>query len=86
MRGTRLAELYEKNLYAPPTLEEFALACAECVGNISANMVIHRLTGDCPRNMLVAPEWNKNKSAIIDSIVKKMKELSITQGSLLSVE
>ncbi|MBE6644588.1 MAG: TIGR01212 family radical SAM protein [Ruminococcaceae bacterium] len=83
MRGTRLAETYEKNLYTPPTLDEFCDTCAECVGSISPDTVIHRLTGDCPRDMLIAPDWNKSKNEIIDGIIAAMKKRGISQGSLL---
>lgn len=83
MKGTRLADMYRENLYTPPTLKEFSATCAECVGNISRDMVIHRLTGDCPRDMLIAPDWNKNKTEIIDSVVAEMQARGISQGSLL---
>ncbi len=83
MRGTRLADEYLKNCYTPPTLSEFAQICAECVGRIPKSVVIHRLTGDCPRQLLLAPDWNKNKTAILDEIVKIMKEKNISQGSLV---
>ena len=83
MRGTRLAEMYEEKLYTPPTLAEFCDAAARCVGLIRPDMVIHRLTGDCPRDMLVAPDWNADKNAILDKIRLRMEELSIRQGSLL---
>lgn len=83
MQGTKLSEMYEKNLYTPPTLDEFSEVCAECIGYIAKSITVHRLTGDCPRDMLIAPEWNKNKSAIIEAIRKKMEERGIVQGSLL---
>ena len=83
MRGTALQEMYDKKLYTPPTLDEFADICAECVGNISKSMTIHRLTGDCPRDMLIAPEWNKNKNEILDGIKKEMEKRGISPGSLL---
>ena len=46
-------------------------------------MTIHRLTGDCPRDMLIAPEWNKSKNEILDGIKKEMEKRGISQGSLL---
>ena len=82
MKGTRLAEMYRENLYTPPTAEEYVSAAAECIAHVRGDMVIHRLTGDCPRDMLVAPEWNKDKNAVISAIVKKMEERGLRQGSL----
>lgn len=83
MEGTRLADMYRKNLYTPPTLDEFRETAARCVGHISESMVIHRLTGDCPRELLVAPEWNADKNNIIAKINETMKSLGISQGSLI---
>lgn len=83
MEGTRLADMYRGNLYTPPSLDEFCVICAKCVGHISKSMVIHRLTGDCPRELLVAPEWNADKNNIIAKINETMKSLGISQGSLI---
>ncbi len=83
MEGTRLADMYREKLYTPPTLSEYAEACAECLGCISPNIVIHRITGDCPRDLLIAPEWNKDKNAVIEAVREVMTKREITQGSLL---
>ena len=83
MEGTRLAEDYRNNLYTPPTISDYADIAAECVGYIRKDMVIHRLTGDCPRELLVAPDWNRDKNEIISLINKVMEEKKIAQGSLL---
>lgn len=83
MDGTRLAEMYRDGIYTPPTLLEFADTCAKCVGLIPGDVIIHRLTGDCPRDMLIAPAWNTDKNAIISKITERMTELGIRQGSLL---
>lgn len=83
MEGTRLADMYREKLYTPPTLLEYADAAAECLGNIARDIVIHRITGDCPRELLVAPEWNKDKNKIIDTVTALMKEKNIMQGSLI---
>ena len=82
MEGTRLAELYRAGLYTPPTLSEFATACAKCVGHLSPDMTVHRLTGDCPRELLIAPDWNADKNAVIKRINDEMSRLGIKQGSL----
>ena len=83
MEGTQLAEEYRNNLYTPPTISDYVSTAAECVGYIRRDMIIHRLTGDCPRDLLVAPDWNKDKNEIISLINKEMEEKKIAQGSLL---
>ena len=82
MAGTRLAEMYEEKLYTPPTLAEYADAASEVLARISPDVIIHRITGDCPKDMLVAPEWNKNKNEIISAVNAAMEKKGYKQGSL----
>ena len=86
MEGTQLAEMYRAGLYTPPSLTDYADICAECIGNIRGDIVIHRITGDCPRDMLVAPMWNADKNAIISKITERMTARGIRQGSLIKEE
>ena len=72
MEGTVLADMYREKLYTPPTLKEYIDTAAEVITHTSPDTVIHRLTGDCPRDLLIAPEWNKDKNAIIDAICKRL--------------
>lgn len=83
MEGTHLAEMYREGLYTPPTLEEFAETCANCLGHIPKDIIIHRLTGDCPKDMLLAPLWNVDKNKILSKITSYMTAHSIHQGDLL---
>ena len=80
MEGTRLAEMYEKGAYVPPTFVEYVDSAVYILTHISPKIIIHRLTGDCPRDLLVAPEWNKQKNEIINTIVYKMQQSNLYQG------
>ena len=80
MRGTHLSELYERGEYTPPSLGEYVEAVAKILAITSPDTVIHRLTGDCPRDMLVAPEWNSDKHAVIEKIKEYMQENDLYQG------
>ena len=84
MEGTVLAKMYEEKRYTPPTLDEYADMASEVLARIPTKAVMHRITGDCPRDMLVAPDWNKDKNAIIDRVNLEMKKKGYTQGSLLT--
>lgn len=80
MSGTRLEEMYRKQEYTPPTLPEYIDGAVYILTHISPEIVIHRLTGDCPKDMLVAPDWNRSKNEIIDGIVKAMELEGLSQG------
>jgi radical SAM protein (TIGR01212 family) len=86
MRGTRLAEMYGRGEYTPPTLDEYISSAAYILSHVSPDLIVHRLTGDCPRDMLIAPDWNKNKSEIIDGITEKLRAMGLRQGSLYKKE
>ena len=49
--------------------------------HIHPSLIVHRLTGDCPRDLLIAPEWNRNKNEVISAIVTKMQFSGLAQGS-----
>ena len=73
MRGTALEIEYLEKRYTPPTLTEYCKAVAYVLSRIPSTTVIHRLTGDCPRDALVAPEWNRDKNAILDGIREEIR-------------
>ena len=72
MEGTRLAELYSEKAYTPPTFEEYTDTASKVLALIGDRLVVHRITGDCPGDLLVAPEWSREKSRVIDTIRKKL--------------
>ena len=82
MEGTVLAKMYEEKRYTPPTLSEYADMASEVLARISDKVIIHRITGDCPRDLLIAPDWNKNKNEIIDAVNSAMNKKGYQQGSL----
>lgn len=81
MKNTRLEEMYKSGDYTPPTLDEYAEGAAYIVSHLSPDTVVHRLTGDCPSGLLVAPEWNSDKHAVIKKIEEKLIADGKRQGS-----
>jgi radical SAM superfamily enzyme len=84
MEGTRLAGMYRAGEYTPPTLDEYAEGAAYIISHLHPDIILHRITGDCPRDLLVAPEWNLDKYGIISAVVKKLERDGLRQGSLFS--
>ncbi len=82
MEGTRLSLMYRLGEYTPPTLDEFVEAAVHVLTHVRPDMIIHRLTGDCPADMLVAPEWNENKHKVLSEIVSAMEKGGLSQGCL----
>ena len=80
MKNTKLDQMYKAGEYTPQTLEEYVIATVYMLTHISPDIIVHRITGDCPKDMLSAPEWNKNKHKIIEAITSYMTKHEYTQG------
>ncbi len=80
LRGTKLCEWYEQGLYTPLSMEEYLEWLAMCVDRLPPNIVIHRLTGDGDKKLLVAPLWSADKKKMLNAITRTFEEKDIIQG------
>lgn len=80
VKNTKLEKLYQENKYTPLTLDEYLNSCLYVLTHINPNIVIHRISGDAPKDLLIAPPWNLHKKWIINGIDKLMKEKNLFQG------
>ena len=84
MEGTELARMYRAGEYTPPTLDEYAEGAAYIISHVHPDAILHRITGDSPRDLHVAPDWNLDKDGIIAAVIKKLESQGLRQGSLYS--
>ncbi len=82
LKNTPLEKDYLSNSFKVLPMEEYVDILAKCLTLIPKNIVIHRLTGDGPKSLLIAPLWSSNKKAVLNYMNKRFKELNIEQGSL----
>ena len=80
MEGTALAEMYKNGEYTPPTLAEYVDGATYLISHLNPEIVLHRITGDCPKELLIAPLWNADKNEIIDKINKNLEKNNLHQG------
>ena len=80
IKNTKLAQMYENNEYTPLSLEEYIELACYTLANLRKDLIIHRISGDAPKDLLIAPEWNLHKKWIINGIDKYLKENDIWQG------
>lgn len=62
------------------TQEEYIALLLQCIGHLSPDIVIHRLTGDGPKDLLLAPLWSRNKRNVLNQISHALKINQIYQG------
>jgi len=73
LKGTDLAKEYEAGKFEVLTLDEYIDILNDCAKVIPRDMVIHRLTGDGPKNLLIAPKWSADKKKVLNRITKDVK-------------
>jgi hypothetical protein len=80
LKGTDLGEMYVQSPFPLFSLEEYCNFICECITLLPPDMVIHRLTGDGPRNLLLAPLWSTDKKRVLNTIHKILREKDYWQG------
>lgn len=74
LRGTQLGAQYEREPFPLLSLEEYAELIAASVRILPEETVIHRLTGDAPGKLLIAPEWTRNKKRVLNEIQREINK------------
>lgn len=82
LRGTDLAAEYEAGKVRTLELSEYIDILELCIRHLPPSMVIHRLTGDGPKRLLLAPEWSGNKRLVLNTIHQEFRKRNVEQGSL----
>ena len=80
VKNTILANMYYKKEYVPISLEYYLDNLAYVITHLNPNIIIHRISGDAPKDLLVAPEWNLHKKWILNGFDKLLKEKNLYQG------
>lgn len=79
LEGTDLGEEYKamqeeerEKVFACHTMDAYLDLVIECLKIIPESVVVHRLTGDGPKRILIAPKWSGNKKAVLNALRKKL--------------
>ena len=83
LKDTDLADLYEKEPFPVFTLEDYCDLIVDCIERLPKDMVIHRITGDGPRQLLIAPRWSTDKKRVLNTIQKRFRERNTWQGKFV---
>ena len=87
LEGTELGEQYKRGeLSRDPagsiadSPEAYCRFVAECVSLLPPETVIHRLTGDGPRRLLLSPLWSADKKHVLNTLRRTFADLNLWQG------
>ena len=80
LSGTDLCDYYNINKFKIFSLEEYTHILLECILRLRPDIVIHRMTGDGPKKILVEPKWSSNKKLVLNYINSSLRKKNINQG------
>lgn len=84
LRGTDLAAYYENPGFPVLTEEAYIDLVINCLEYLSPEITIHRLTGDGPKALLIAPLWSSRKKAVLNELHRQLRLRNTYQGRLYS--
>lgn len=82
LKGTDLADIYTRQPFPTYSMEEYIALVISCLEHLSPDIVIHRLTGDGPKDLLIAPLWSSSKRSVLNTLHHEMKLRNSWQGKL----
>jgi radical SAM superfamily enzyme len=84
VKDTKLADFYQAGLATPPTRADYITWVVDTLELLPPETVVHRLTGDAPREILLAPKWILEKWAVIHGIAGEFAQRNTWQGKSYS--
>ncbi len=84
LKDTDLADDYLAGKFEVLTFDAYIDLVIFCLAHLSPDIVIHRVTGDGPKNLLIAPTWSMNKRRVLNELHHRMKKQDIRQGDLFA--
>lgn len=82
LKHTDLADYYLKENFHILTQHEYINLLIKCIERLPPRMVIHRITGDGPKSLLIAPKWSANKRMVLNETLKAFRLRDTYQGRL----
>lgn len=73
LRGSRMGDAWIREPFPLLSAEEYTDLVADCLQILPENIVIHRMTGDPPKNLLIAPAWTADKKRVLNLLQKKIR-------------
>lgn len=80
LSGTDLAASCETQPFPLLSLEEYTDILISCIERMPPECVIHRITGDPPKRLLIAPDWTTDKKHVLNYIHHRFRERNSFQG------
>jgi hypothetical protein len=73
LEGTDLAGYYRSNPFHMLTMEEYIDVLMGCLDRLPEDCIVHRMTGDGPKKLLIAPQWTADKKRVLNAISASLR-------------
>ena len=80
LKGTDLAIQYQQHPFHIPEQDEYIRMVGSCLSHLRPDIVIHRVTGDGPSDLMIAPLWSQKKRTVLNELHAYLKSQDIWQG------
>ncbi|WP_432821799.1 TIGR01212 family radical SAM protein [Trichloromonas sp.] len=81
LEGTPLGDLYQQGGVEILEQDAYVSLVVDFLERLHPETFIHRLTGDGPRNLLLAPLWSLNKWEVLNAIDAELERRKAVQGA-----
>lgn len=82
LEDTDIATDYNNRLFETLSMEEYIDIVIKCLERLSPEVVIHRVTGDAPKDILISPKWSGDKKKVLNTLLNEMRKRETYQGRL----
>lgn len=80
VENTKLADMYKNGEYKALDLDDYIETLIDIMTHLKPELIIHRISGDAPKDILLAPYWNKHKMWILHGFEKRFRARDLWQG------
>lgn len=81
LEGTDLSKDYKSGEFSTLSLEEYADILCDAIERLPKSVVVHRITGDAPKRLLIAPLWSADKKTVLNYLNGCFEKRNVIQGS-----
>ena len=78
--NTKLNSMFEHKKYTPISLDYYLECVKYIITHINPDVIIHRISGDAPKDILVAPSWNTHKKLVLNGVTNSFEKEDLYQG------
>jgi len=84
-KKTKMGTDFQENEFQVLSLEEYVDIVVKQIRILDPKIIIYRLTGDAPKELLISPLWSLKKFVVMNEIDKKMRKLNAYQGDQFEI-